>query len=151
MTDDEKEVILGLASELLERLGIKAGVEVAESEEESIQVDISGQDMGILIGRHGETLQALQLILSLMVNQAIGEWKQLVVDIDGWRERRREQLERMARRAAEDVGMTKEEQILPPMAPYERRLVHLVLADNEDIETESVGEEPERSIVVKPA
>jgi spoIIIJ-associated protein len=149
MREEEKEKITGLVSELLNRIGIKAGVKVYE-EDETIKIDIEGDNLGILIGRHGVTLRTLQLIISMMVGKQLGEWQQVVVDINGWRLRRQEQLERMATRAAEEVVLTNEERTLPSMSAFERRIIHLALASDPKVITESVGEEPDRYVTIKP-
>jgi spoIIIJ-associated protein len=149
MKEEEKEKITGLVSELLNRLGVKAGVKVGE-EDETIKINIEGDNLGILIGRHGVTLRTLQLIVSMMVGKQLGEWQRVVVDINGWRLRRQEQLERMATRAAEEVVLTNEERTLPPMSAFERRIIHLVLASDPKVMTESVGEEPDRYVTIKP-
>lgn len=149
MKKEQKEKITGLVSELLNRIGIRAGVKVGEKEG-TIEINIEGENLGILIGRHGVTLRTIQLIISIMVGKQLGEWQQVAVDINGWRLRRQEQLERMANRAAEEVILTSQERALPPMSAFERRIIHLALASDSKVVTESVGEEPDRYVTIKP-
>jgi spoIIIJ-associated protein len=146
---EEKEKITGLVSELLNRIGIKAGVKVAEKEE-TIEINIEGENLGILIGRHGVTLRTIQLIISMMVGKQLGEWQQVAVDVNGWRLRRQEQLERMANRMVEEVISTSQERALPPMSAFERRIIHLALASDSRVVTESIGEDPDRYVTIKP-
>jgi spoIIIJ-associated protein len=151
MTVDRVEETRKLVDELIERLGIEARAQVDRDEETGvISVEIEGEDLGVLIGRHGETLQALQLILALMLHKTLGEWQQIVVDVDGWRDQREQQLRRMARRAAEQAIETGEAQTLPPMVSFERRIIHLELGENSGVVTESSGTDPERFVVVRP-
>lgn len=143
--DQVKEI----AEELLNKLTVTASVEVS-GEDGGIHLDIAGEDLGILIGFHGETLAALQLILSLALYKRLGKWNPVVVDVGGWRKRREEQLRKLAERMAERVKFTNEEQALPPMASFERRIIHLALSDNPNVTTQSRGEGRERRVVVKP-
>lgn len=148
---DKSKIAHQLATELLERLAVAAEAEVEEdSEAGMLKIEISGENLGILIGRHGETLQALQLVLGLMLHKALGEWQPLILDIDGWRARREEQLKMMAERSTAEAIASGREQILPPMPAFERRIIHLHLTDHDQVTTESSGEEPERQVIIKP-
>lgn len=149
MSKKEKSLVEKAAQELLDRLGVVTKVAVSEDEGNVFQVDISGEDLGILIGYHGETLGALQLIISLMVYHRLGSWQPLVVDVGGWRQKRKETLEKLAQRTAERAKFVGEDQELAPMAPFERRIVHLTLSDDPKVETESLGEGSDRRVVVK--
>lgn len=146
---EEKDLVKKITQELLDKLGVITQVGVSEGEEKVLQVDISGEGLGILIGYHGETLGALQLILSLMLYRQLGTWQPLVVDVGGWRQKRKEALEKLAQRIAERAKFVGEDQELAPMTPFERRVVHLTLCDNPKVTTESVGEGSERRVVVK--
>lgn len=143
------EIIKETIREFLHKLGVEAEVTVS-CEEGTFLVDIGGNELGILIGYHGETLLALQLILRLILHKKLGEWTQVVVDVGGWRKAREESLRRLAERIAERVKFTGEEQALPPMSAFERRIVHLALSRYSDVTTESEGEDEERKVVVKP-
>lgn len=128
-----------------------ATIDEFEGEEGELILDVSGGDLAILIGRHGRTLEALQLLLSSLVNRELGFHFPVTVDIEGYRERRRNAVTSQAIRAAARVKKTGREVKLSPMNAYERRLVHLALRDDEEITTVSEGEDPDRRVVVLPA
>jgi spoIIIJ-associated protein len=110
--------------------------------------DISEGDLAILIGRHGKTLDAFQLVVSSMVNYKLGFHYPVVVDIEGYKNRRKSKVQSMARNAAEKVKAHGGSVKLPYMTPYERRLVHLALRNESRIDTHSEGEDPERYVVI---
>jgi spoIIIJ-associated protein len=140
--------------ELLERIAFDLGVscEVAVIEDEdSITASLSGDDLGLLIGRHGQTIDAIQYLANVISWRAHGESrKDVVVDAAGYRERRRETLEALARRSAEQALATGTAVELEPMTAVERKVVHLYLHDRPGIVTRSEGEEPHRYVVVEP-
>lgn len=148
--EDKTQIVEGVVKELLEKMGIAAGVVVAEDEDGSFKVDISGQDLGALIGYHGETLSSLQLFLNLAAHQKTGEWRRVLVDIEGYRKEREQKLFDLAHRTADRVRFLQTPVTLSPMPAFERRLIHLALADEEGVSTESIGERWERRVVVKP-
>jgi spoIIIJ-associated protein len=122
--------------------------------EETITLHIEGADeqaMGLLIGRRGETLASLQFLLNLMVSRKVKHWPQMIVDVGNYRQRRRESLEGLARRTADRVRQTGRSVSLEPMAPYERRLVHLALRGDTSVYTQSTGEGEGRKITIHPA
>lgn len=143
-----------VVSELLEKMSIKATVEVSyvqsEEDEENpiVLVEVQGNDLSILIGRRSETLNALQYIASLIVCKEIGHWVPLTIDIQGYRQRRERQLRQMARRMAEQAVHTGRRQVLEPMPANERRVIHLELRDHPLVMTESTGEEPNRKVTI---
>ena len=155
---DQNDSILKLAqdvvSELLGKMQIEAKVEAKylppadEKDRDLVTVEIQGRDLSILIGRRSETLNALQYISSLIVAKECGEWVPLVIDVQGYRERRERQLRVLARRMAEQVIHTGRKQNLEPMPANERRVIHLELRDHELVTTESVGEEPNRKVTI---
>jgi spoIIIJ-associated protein len=150
---DPLKEITSVSSDFVEGLGLAAEVSVTKQESEEgpeYLVSIQGEDLGILIGYHGETLNALQLLLSLMVAEKLGEWVRIVLDAGGWREARAEVLRSMAAQAAERALASSEEVALPVMSSSDRRVVHLALAGNANVITESSGEEGYRRVVVKP-
>jgi len=152
------EPVLKLAqevvSELLEKMHIEAKVEAKflppadEKDRDLVTVEIQGRDLSILIGRRSETLNALQYISSLIVAKEYGEWIPLMIDVQGYRERRERQLRVLARRMAEQVVHTGRKQNLEPMPANERRVIHLELRDHEFVTTESVGDEPNRKVTI---
>jgi spoIIIJ-associated protein len=115
-----------------------------------IQVDISGNDLSILIGRQAETLNALQYITSLIVAKELGQWVTILVDVQGYRARRENQLRKLARRLADQAIKSGRRQVLEPMPANERRYVHLELRDHPDVTTESIGEDPNRKVTIIP-
>ncbi|MFZ5908674.1 MAG: RNA-binding cell elongation regulator Jag/EloR [Chloroflexota bacterium] len=117
---------------------------------QSINVDVRGDDLSILIGRRSETLNALQYVASLMVGKQVEQWVQLYIDVEGYRSRRERQLRQMARRMAEQAVKSGRRQTLEPMAAAERRIIHLELRDHPDVTTESMGEEPHRKVNIIP-
>ena len=116
----------------------------------NIHVDIRGKDLSVLIGRRSETLGAFQYIASLIVGKETQQFVQLVVDVEGYRDRREKQLIQMAKRMADQVSKTGRRQTLEPMPASERRIIHIALRDHPDVKTESTGEEPYRKVVVLP-
>lgn len=116
----------------------------------SIHVDIRGDDLSVLIGRHSETLNAFQYVASLLVGKEVQDWVQLYVDVEGYRNRREKQLIQMAKRVAEQVAKSGRRQSLEPMPSGERRIIHLALRDHPDVKTESAGEEPHRKVTIAP-
>ncbi|PKO06631.1 MAG: protein jag [Chloroflexi bacterium HGW-Chloroflexi-3] len=154
----EKDPVLKLAEdvvwELLQKMHIDAKVEakfvapIDERDQRMVQVEIMGRDLSILIGRRSETLNSLQYISSLIVAKEHGEWVPLMIDVQGYRERRERQLKVLARRMAEQVVHTGRRQNLEPMPANERRVIHLELRNHEFVTTESVGEEPNRKVTI---
>ena len=115
----------------------------------SLEVDFEGQDMGILIGKRGQTLDSLQYLTSLVVNKGKSNYIRVKLDTEDYRKRRKETLENLARGIAYKVKKTRKTVVLEPMKPYERRIIHSALQGNKFVETVSEGEEPYRHVVVK--
>jgi spoIIIJ-associated protein len=132
-------------------LGLQCRIDVAE-DEEAITVSCAGGDLGLLIGRHGQTIDALQYLANAIVNKGVDEGrKRVIVDAAGYRARREETLHREAVRAAERAASTGEPVELEPMTSIERRVVHERLKDYPGVETSSEGAEPNRYVVVSPS
>ncbi|HKF14643.1 MAG TPA: RNA-binding cell elongation regulator Jag/EloR [Gaiellaceae bacterium] len=143
------------ARELVERitaaLGVECRIDVSEADD-TITVSCTGRDLGVLIGRHGQTIDAVQYLANAIAFRAHGDGrKEVVVDAAGYQARRRELLESLAQRTAERVRRSGEAVALEPMSATERKIVHTRLADAEGIETSSEGSEPTRYVVVRPA
>ncbi|MDY4692988.1 MAG: RNA-binding cell elongation regulator Jag/EloR [Blautia sp.] len=115
----------------------------------SLEVDFEGEDMGILIGKRGQTLDSLQYLTSLVVNKGKSNYVRVKLDTEDYRRRRKETLENLARGIAYKVKKTRKPVVLEPMNPYERRIIHSALQGNKFVETVSEGEEPYRHVVVK--
>ena len=114
-----------------------------------LEVDFEGEDMGILIGKRGQTLDSLQYLTSLVVNKGMANYIRVKLDTEDYRRRRKETLENLARGIAYKVKKTRKPVVLEPMNPYERRIIHSALQGNKFVETVSEGEEPYRHVVVK--
>ena len=125
---------------------------IVEGEEAttSIVLNIKGEDLGILIGRRGQTLACLQYMVRLIVGHQTKAWVPMVIDIEGYKQRRYQALQIFARRMAEQVKAKEEPFTLEPMSAYERRIIHLTLADHPDVITESIGEGEARKVVIQP-
>jgi spoIIIJ-associated protein len=145
-----------VVSELLEKMNLVASVEARYGEEsddlpfQPILVDVSGNDLSILIGRRAKTLNALQYITRLILGKELEHGVPLSIDVEGYRGRREQQVRQLARRVADQVADTKREQALEPMPPNERRFAHLELQDDDTVYTESVGQEPNRKVIIYP-
>src|SRR5512143_2915078 len=141
-------------SRLLFLMGLQAQVSAhygeARDDRRPIMVDIRGSDLGILIGRRGETLDAFQYVASLMVGKETGHFLHLVVDVEGHRDRRQRQLQQLARRMADQVTKTGRKLTLEPMTAAERRIIHMELRDHPAVTTQSTGEEPHRKVTILP-
>ncbi|MBQ9886862.1 MAG: protein jag [Lachnospiraceae bacterium] len=119
-----------------------------DEEKQSLDIDMSGNDMGILIGKRGQTLDALQYLTSLVVNKDCEEYVKVKLDTENYRERRRVALESLAKNIAAKVKRTRRSVSLEPMNPYERRVIHSTLQNDRYVFTKSEGEEPYRHVVV---
>ena len=152
--DDRGEGEHAIARALLERvvatLGLDAAVRVEEDDEE-VRATVTGADLGVLIGRHGQMIDSLQYLANALAHRAMGEGRRrIVVDAAGYRARRAATLEALARRTAEQASATGRRVELEPMSAVERRIVHEVLKDDPEVTTESEGTEPNRFVVVLP-
>jgi spoIIIJ-associated protein len=155
--EDESLRIAGdTVKELLTLMKIKARVsarygETDESESSApIYVDIHGDDLSILIGKRSETLNALQYITRLIVNKGLAHPATIVIDVEGYRDRRERQIRQLALRMADQALKTGRRQVLEPMPANERRLIHMELRNHPDVITESIGEEPHRKVTIIP-
>ena len=141
-------------SKLLYHMGLQAQVSAhygeAREDRRPIMVDIRGGDLGVLIGRRGETLNAFQYVASLMVGKETNQFAQLIVDVEGHRDRRERQLRQLARRMAEQVTKSGRKLTLEPMPAAERRIIHMELRDHPAVTTQSTGEEPHRKVTILP-
>ena len=143
------EVARGLVEGLLKHMGVRAQVTV-RSGAEPITLDISGRDLGALIGWRGETLRALQAVTNVMVGKHLADGERIIVDVERYRQRREHTVREIAMRAARQVKMTGDAITLDAMQPFERRAIHLALEGDPDVTSSSIGEEPDRRVVVGP-
>ena len=145
LEDKAKEFL----KDVLEAMNISAVVEATYSEEEkTMDIVLNGEDMGVLIGKRGQTLDSLQYLVSLVVNKDTSEYIRVKVDTENYRERRKLTLENLAKNIAFKVKRTKRSVTLEPMNPYERRIIHSALQNDKYVTTHSEGEEPYRKVVV---
>jgi len=149
-----REGVADRARDLVERIARAMGVEPevkVREEDEHLSVELEGKNLGVLIGRRGETLNALQYIVSLAVNKERGEErKKVFLDVEGYRKKREETLQRLAVRLADKAKRRGRSVVLEPMSPQERRIIHTTLRGRDDIYTFSEGEEPFRKIIIAP-
>lgn len=134
--------------ELTQLMGVEVSVDVNTDEEGNVRVNMQGDSQGILIGRRGETLDALQYLTSLQVNKGRGEYIRVTLDTEGYRARREEALIRLANRMANRAVKTGRRVSMEPMNPYERRILHSALQNDPDVTTHSEGEEPYRRVII---
>ncbi len=132
---------------IFDKMDVEVEIE-KEEDDESMMLRVTGKDSGIIIGRRGETLDALQYLTSLVVNKNSDEYKRVTIDIENYRQKREETLVRLADRLADRVIRYRRNVTLEPMNPYERRIIHSTLQSNENVETYSVGEDPNRKVVI---
>ena len=142
---DSEEIV----KNLFDHLGIKDSFEIEETDE-AINLVINSDDPGLIIGHHGDTLDSIQLILSLMVTKKLGEFKRVNVEVGDYKKNRSDYLKTLATDSKERVLLERKEIFLPNLKPWERREVHMHLADDPEVISESVGEGKERTLVIKP-
>lgn len=140
--------ITGFLSGLLEQMEVKAVPQVSVDEEGNYLVELVGQNLGSVIGRRGETLDAIQQLTGYAVNKGLSHRVRIRIDAEGYRSKREESLERMARRTAEKAVRFRRNVTLEPMNAYERHVIHTALQDYPDVSTYSIGTEPNRRTVV---
>ncbi|MCG0277066.1 MAG: protein jag [Thermanaeromonas sp.] len=147
LLENPERAIKGFLEKVLSAMALEAGVEVRRREDYFL-VSFYGRDLGLLIGRRGETLNALQYLTNLAVSRMIGERVRIVLDAEGYRKRREQALVRLARRLSERVKRTGNKVVLEPMTPQERRIIHTALQNDSQVVTYSEGEEPNRKVVI---
>ncbi|MFQ6132152.1 MAG: protein jag [Armatimonadota bacterium] len=138
------------ASRIIELMGLDAQVAIKGQRDGGLLLEISGRDVALLIGRHGETLDALQLVTASIANRASAEKGRIVLDAENYRARRAQMLEKMARSYAARARETKKEAVLSDLKPYERRIVHMALVDEPGVTTYSEGEGRNRKLIISP-
>jgi spoIIIJ-associated protein len=152
-----EQVVQETLEELLTRMQVRAQVVIRRDAETSAQedappvvLDVLGDDLGVLIGRRGETLAALQYVTRLIVSREMQRWVDLVVDVERYKVRRERSLRQLAERMAERVALSHQPVALEPMPPHERRIVHIALRDHPIVTTESVGRGDARKVTIIP-
>jgi len=135
---------------LLERMGVQAEVTATVGEDQLVYINMTGRRMGVVIGRRGQTLDAIQYLVNLVANKIPGPRARIVLDAEGYREKRAETLRNLAEKLAKKAKTERRKAVLEPMNALERRIVHLALANDDEVETRSEGEEPYRRVVIVP-
>lgn len=134
---------------LVHKIGVDPQISIEEVSE-GIKVHIEGKNVGVLIGKRGNTLNAIQYLTNLAVNRQGDQHKRIIVDVENYRVKRQESLEKFAINMAKKAKQTKKDVVLEPMIPNERRIVHTVLQGDSKVNTRSIGEEPHRRVVISP-
>ncbi len=154
LSEDEVDRVADEATKLLKEMvaafGIDCEVDEYEGDYGEVILDVVGDDVAVLIGRHGRTLEALQTLVTSITFKRLGLRHPLLVDVGGYRYRRKAKLDEMARRAAEKVRRTGQPVEMRPMSSYERKVIHMALREDSRVKTESEGEEPFRQVIVLP-
>ena len=136
-------------SRMVALMGIEGAPKVVEEDDSQVTIDIEGQELGLLIGKYGQTLGALQHLLGIMANRGEENRKRIILDAEGYRARREESLRHLALASARRAKQSGEPVTLDPLLPHERRIIHTTLMDDAGITTHSIGEDPTRRIVIE--
>ena len=146
---DDEDPIADILFDILDLMGLEAEIEF-EEREDHVRYHIEGPELGVLIGRHGQTLEALQFLVGVInARRGLVDYR-VIIDVEGYRERREKQLRELARRSAQRAQRESRKIVLAPMPAGERRVIHMALANHTHVKTYSEGKEPERCVVVSP-
>lgn len=145
----EKKIIKQTTSKLLKLLQVEGGFDIAENEE-GLEIVLTTKDSGIVIGYHGETLEALSLVLSLCISKSLGRFVRVSLEVGDYKKDRTEFLKSLANETKERVLSENREIMLPNLKSWERRIVHLFFQDDKEVVSESMGEGRDRTLVIKP-
>ncbi|MDP2664163.1 MAG: R3H domain-containing nucleic acid-binding protein [bacterium] len=151
LSRSDLEKIKETVKEFFEKITFEVEIEVLPEKEQTLPIILKTEEPQILIGEGGQTLAEIQHLLKLILKRKITELFYIDLDINDYKKKKKEYLKEMARSLADEVSLTKKEKTLLPMTAYERRIIHLELAEREDVTSESIGQEPGRSVVIKPA
>jgi spoIIIJ-associated protein len=147
---DSAALARDILDQILQAMAVPATVGVQRQPDGTVRLLVEGPEMGVVIGKHGATINALQYLTGLIVQKRSGERLRLVIDAEGYRSRREQALRDMAHTYAQRVKETGHEAVLDALQSYERRIIHTCLADDPDVFTYSEGEEPDRRVVISP-
>ena len=153
---EEKTVALEMMSSLLDKMSVETALSASVSEPDDLTgrkvniIEIEGEDLGVLIGPRGETLNAIQYLSRLMVGNKMQQRASFVIDVEGYRKRRQQALSRLAERMAQKVVTRQSAVSLEPMPPHERRIIHMTLRENDEVYTQSSGEGKRRKVRILP-
>lgn len=149
LTKSEIKQIEKIAADLIKRLEITGEFEVVE-QDGTLEILLKTEETGIVIGYHGEVLDSLQLVLSLMISQKLGRFQRITLEVGDYKKNRSEYLEKLALQVKEKVVSEGREHAISSLRPWERRIMHMLLKDDESVTSESVGEGKERVLIIKP-
>jgi spoIIIJ-associated protein len=151
VTKQDSEKIKKIIEEFIGKMTFSVEVEMGQPQEETIPVNLKLEEPSVLIGDRGQTLSDIQHLLKMIIRKKIEAPIYIDLDIQDYKKKKEEYLKDIARSAADEVTLNKKEKILEPMSSYERRIIHMALADREGVSTESVGEREDRRVVIKPS
>ena len=146
----DTEIIKETTREFFQKTTFNVEVEVLSEREETISINIKTEDPQILIGEGGQTLTEIQHLLKAILRRKITEMFYIDLDINDYKKKKKDYLKELACSIANEVALSKKQKELPPMSAYERRIIHLELAERQDVSTESIGQEPERKVIIAP-
>jgi spoIIIJ-associated protein len=148
-----EQVLKEIIEEVMSKMGFEAQIEtkISEEEKETIICNIQTSESNFLIGQYGVNLQSLQHITRLIVRKRISDRTNFILDVNSYRQEKNESIIKLAKSLAEEALSERRAVVLRPMSPYERRIVHMEMAKNDAIKTESIGEGEDRRVVIKPA
>lgn len=149
MDKKQSKIVQDTTEELLKLLEIQGGFEVKETEE-AIEINLNTEDSGIVIGYHGDTLESLQLVLSLCLARKLGEFKRVSIEVGEYKKKREEWLKNLAAETKDRALSENKEIYLSDLKAWERRVVHIILQNDQEVVSESIGEGKDRVLVVKP-
>ena len=150
ISQEQLEEIKKTVKEFFEKATLEVEIEFLPQQDLTLPIDLKTEEPQILIGQGGQTLSEIQHLLKAILRRKIEENFYIDLDINDYKKKKLDYLKEMARSLADEVVLTKKEKVLPAMSAYERRIIHLELAGRSDVTTESIGEEPERKVVINP-
>lgn len=148
LREKPEEEVRKILVDLLNKMKIDYKIDRVEWDKEKVRINIVGKDMGLVIGRKGETLNALQYMTSLIVNKDREEKIRIVLDVEDYRRKKEKSLEKLAIKLSDKVKTTQKNVVMRPMSPQERRIIHTVLQGDPQVTTYSTGDEPNRKVVI---
>lgn len=146
----DKENLEKIVKEFFQKMTIDGEIKILPPKDETLSIHLKVENPQILIGEKGQTLFEIQHLLKAILKRKINENFYIDLDINDYKKKKIEYLKDLARSVADEVSLTKKEKILSPMPAYERRIIHLEIASRKDVTSESIGQEPERRVVIKP-
>lgn len=144
------EAARDMLQQMVDLMGLEGMAHIAGTTEDEVRLNVEGEDMGLLIGRHGATLDAVQLVVAIVANRCVDDGARVIVDAEDYRERHQQMIEQRAHKLAEEAKETGREVVVPDLKAYERRIMHLALKHDPEVETYSEGEGDDRVLVISP-